>query len=117
MKENGVFQNYLPSCAYGFRRNTASSILPIMAMILAAALVSAAQTAPPTLYDVKVEHVWIPMKDTVRLAADLYVPVGARAGERFPAIFKYDPYRKDDNPGIQEQCDLNKYFAARGYVG
>src|SRR3954453_13503566 len=101
MKENGVFQNYLPSCAYGFRRNTASSILPIMGLILTAALVSAAQTAPPTLYDVKVEHVWIPMKDTVRLAADLYVPVGARAGERFPAIFKYDPIERMTTPGFK----------------
>jgi len=76
-----------------------------------------AQTAPPGLYQVKREHIWIPMKDGVRLAADLFIPVGGRPGEKFPAVFKYDPYRKDDNPGIFSECDINIYFVARGYVG
>jgi predicted acyl esterase len=69
---------------------------------------------PPT-YAVKIEHVWIPMKDKVRLAADLYLPEGAKPGEKFPALFQYHPYRKDDG-GILAECAMNIYFAQRGYV-
>jgi len=72
----------------------------------------AAAEAP--LYGVRKEHVWIPMKDGVRLAADLFMPVGGKAGEKFPAVFEYDPYRKDDN---SVGSDVVEYFVARGYIG
>ena len=39
--------------------------------------------AGTALYGVRQEHVWIPMKDGVRLAADLFMPVGAKPGEKF----------------------------------
>jgi uncharacterized protein len=42
------------------------------------------------------ERAWIPMKDGVRLAATLYLPDGAKANEKFPALLEYLPYRKDD---------------------
>ena len=46
-----------------------------------------------------IRHVRIPMRDGVRLAADVYVPDGgsvdADAG-RWPAVIIYQPYRKDD---------------------
>ena len=42
------------------------------------------------------ENVWIPMKDGVRLAVTLYRPDGGKAGEKFPAVLEYHPYRKDD---------------------
>src|SRR5215467_12694249 len=87
-----------------------------LAALLLLTCVTRAQTAAPKLYEVRREHIWIPMKDGVRLAADLFMPVG-KPGEKFPAVFKYDPYRKDDNPGIFSECDINIYFAARGYVG
>lgn len=57
------------------------------------------------------------MKDGVRLAADLFMPVGGKPGEKFPAVFKYDPYRKDDNRDIFSECDINIYFVSHGYVG
>ncbi len=38
------------------------------------------------------------MKDDVRLAVKLYMPHGAKAGEKFPAVLEYHPYRKDDGP-------------------
>jgi predicted acyl esterase len=44
------------------------------------------------------EDTWIPMKDDVRLAVKLYMPHGAKAGEKFPAVLEYHPYRKDDGP-------------------
>lgn len=62
------------------------------------------------------ESVWIPMKDGVRLAATLYMPEGAKPGERFPALLDYLPYRKDDGTAAGDY-PKNAYFARRGYVG
>src|SRR5262245_61036259 len=57
---------------------------------------------------------WIPMPDGVRLAADIYVPDGARAGERFPVLLEYLPYRKAES---RERSDpLYSYFVQRGYI-
>ncbi len=62
------------------------------------------------------ERVWIPMKDGVRLAATLYMPDGAKPGEKFPAVLDYLPYRKDDSTAAGDY-PKNAYFARRGYVG
>lgn len=62
------------------------------------------------------EQGWIPMKDGVRLAATLYVPEGAKPGEKFPALLDYLPYRKDDSTAAGDY-PKNAYFARRGYVG
>jgi uncharacterized protein len=62
------------------------------------------------------ERVWIPMKDGVRLAATLYMPEGAKPGDKFPALLDYLPYRKDDATAA-EDYSKNAYFARRGYVG
>ena len=43
----------------------------------------------PAAYGVRMEQAWIPMKDGVRLAATLYMPDGAKAGEKFPALLEY----------------------------
>ena len=65
------------------------------------------------LYKVKlVKNVMIPMRDGVRLAADLIMP---DSDGRFPGVIQYHPYRKDDvsigNNGAHH------FFAERGYVG
>ena len=39
---------------------------------------------------------WIPMEDGVRLAASLFLPDRAEAGERVPVVLEALPYRKDD---------------------
>jgi uncharacterized protein len=91
-------------------------IVASLAIAMLAACAGQLDAAESRLYGVKMEHVWIPMKDGLRLAADLYVPDGTKPGDKFPAIFKYDPYRKDDNPDIIEECELARYFVARGYV-
>lgn len=70
----------------------------------------------PPIYGVRMEKTWIPMKDGVRLAATLYVPDGATAGEKFPALLEYLPYRKDDGTAA-EDYGKHSYFARRGYVG
>ncbi|MGC2476309.1 MAG: CocE/NonD family hydrolase, partial [Candidatus Sulfotelmatobacter sp.] len=60
-------------------------------------------------------NTWIPMDDGVRLAATLYMPDGAKAGEKFPALLEYLPYRKDDGTAAGDY-PKHTYFARRGYV-
>ncbi len=60
------------------------------------------------------EEVWIPMPDGVRLAADLWRPKGAPAGERFPVLLEYLPYRKNEDRG--GRYAQYSYFVRRGYV-
>jgi uncharacterized protein len=78
---------------------------------------SALATEPPSppVYGVRMEQAWIPMKDGVRLAATLYMPDGAKAGEKFPALLEYLPYRKDDGTAAGDY-PKHAYFARRGYV-
>ena len=61
------------------------------------------------------EQAWIPMKDGVRLAATLYMPDGAKEGEKFPALLEYLPYRKDDGTAAGDY-PKHAYFAHRGYI-
>ena len=44
-----------------------------------------------------VRHVWIPMRDGVRLSARIWLPEDAEH-DPAPAILEYIPYRKDDRP-------------------
>ncbi|MFZ0759072.1 MAG: CocE/NonD family hydrolase [Candidatus Sulfotelmatobacter sp.] len=67
------------------------------------------------MYGVRMEQAWIPMKDGIRLAATLYMPDGAKPGEKFPALLEYLPYRKDDGTAA-EDYPHHAYFARRGYV-
>jgi uncharacterized protein len=67
----------------------------------------------PESYEVRVQEVWIPMGDGVRLSATLHVPVTKRAGEKFPAVLEYLPYRKDELPSYARVHD---YFARHGFV-
>jgi hypothetical protein len=98
-------------------KRTVWAVFPVLAVVAIADLMANTQTSTPPSYGVKLEHIWIPMKDGVRLAADIYMPTGAKPGEKFPAVFKYDPYRKDDNRDLISECDINRYFVPYGYVG
>jgi putative CocE/NonD family hydrolase len=75
--------------------------------------------APPAYATIKVVQAWIPMKDGVRLAVNLYMPDGplpsVKLDEKFPAILEYLPYRKDDWT-LARDWDLHSYFVRRGYV-
>ena len=74
------------------------------------------EATPPPYGGVRIEKAWIPMKDGVRLAVNLFMPEGAKPTEKFPAILEYLPYRKDDW-AAQRDYGLYSYFAPRGYVG
>ncbi|GAB5466998.1 MAG: CocE/NonD family hydrolase [Rhodospirillales bacterium] len=60
----------------------------------------------------EVEHLLIPLPDGVRLAARLWLPVGAAP---LPAIFEYIPYRKTDMVRARDERN-HPVFAARGYA-
>ena len=64
-------------------------------------------------FDVKhIKNVHIPMSDGVRIATDLFIPIGEG---RFPAVFEFLPYRKDDRTA--DRWNAHYYFAERGFVG
>ncbi len=92
----------------------------VQVMVLTGALLPGVAFAvePPSSpkYGVRLEKVWIPLKDGIRLAATLYMPDGARPGETFPALLDYLPSRKDDATAARDY-PKNAYFARRGYVG
>jgi predicted acyl esterase len=90
----------------------------ILIFILTSFSGGALATDPPSPpnYKVRMERTWIPMKDGVRLAATLYMPDGAKPGEKFPALLEYLPYRKDDGTAAGDY-PKHAYFARRGYVG
>jgi putative CocE/NonD family hydrolase len=67
-------------------------------------------------YGMRWEEAWIPLPDGVRLAATLYMPDDARAGDRFAPILEYLPYRKDDGL-LERDHQLYRYVVARGFVG
>src|SRR5258708_15657875 len=59
-----------------------------------------------------IKNVLIPMRDGVRLGADLYVPVADQA-EPLPVVMEYIPYRKDEvGPGHR----FYSYLPQHGYV-
>jgi putative CocE/NonD family hydrolase len=61
-----------------------------------------------------VRHVWIPMRDGVRLSARLWLPASSDETPA-PAILEYIPYRKDDHtlPGDEPR---HRYWAGHGYA-
>jgi hypothetical protein len=65
-------------------------------------------------YGVKLEEARISMPDGVQLAADLWMPTGGAAGERFPVLLEYLPYRKNESRG--DRYGVFAYFVQRGYI-
>ena len=75
----------------------------------------AVEPPSPPAYNIRMENTRIPMKDGIRLSVTLYMPEGARADEKFPAVLEYQPYRKDDATA-ERDYSLYSYFVRRGYV-
>ena len=70
--------------------------------MLLSACTAAVEAPSAPVYGVRMEKAWIPMKDGVRLAVTLYMPDGAKPGEKFPALLEYLPYRKDDGTAAED---------------
>ncbi len=97
-------------------RRLPSVIVGLLALVAVTSIAAPKLSPSAPDYRVRIEKTWIPMKDGVRLAVTLYMPDGARAGERFPALLEYLPYRKDDGT-FSGDYGTHSYFARRGFVG
>jgi len=69
--------------------------------------------------DIVMQEAWIPMRDGVRLAADIYFPKGSESGPEYsgvslPILLEYLPYRKTEDRA--SRLALYSYFVRRGYV-
>jgi uncharacterized protein len=86
-------------------RHSVCRMLPFLALLAAPTLLAAAEEAD--LYRVRAESdVQVPMRDGVKLAADVYRP---DAEGRFPVLLQRTPYnRADPATGV--------YYASHGYV-
>jgi putative CocE/NonD family hydrolase len=92
---------------------------PLLLVLLALLPPSASAQAPrassgDASFDVAVEtNVMIPMRDGVRLAADVYRPAtdGRPAEGRFPTLLTRTPYNKGDGRSAEA-----RYYAQRGYI-
>lgn len=88
----------------------------------ALASLPAESAAPPAndevsqpAYEFKMETFWLTMKDGTRLSATSYKPVPRAPGEKFPVIFEFLPYRKDDGGYIGTYSQY-AYFVRRGFI-
>src|SRR5271156_4200501 len=75
---------------------TLLAILATLAFSSSLCALPAPKSSPTDLYSVRMLQQSIPMPDGVRLSATLNMPDDAGAGEKFPALLEYLPYRKDD---------------------
>jgi uncharacterized protein len=68
----------------------------------------------------ELESVYVPMPDGVRLAADIWLPAGTRAGARLPAVLETDRYWRAAATSGGVKNNPNYYIAspwtARGYA-
>ncbi len=62
----------------------------------------------------RVKNIMIPMRDGIKLAADLYVPQDAPAGQSLPVVMEYTPYRKDELDVLQRRYAT--YLPENGYI-
>lgn len=83
-------------------------------LLLLPAFAAAAATEKPASYGMEIQSDWIAMPDGTRLSADLYQPTGGQAGEKFPVLLEYLPYRKHE--ARARNWPLYSYFVQRGYV-
>ncbi len=94
---------------------SAVSVARLAALLfLLPALAATAATEMPATYGMEIRSAWIAMPDGTRLSADLYQPTGAKAGEKFPVLLEYLPYRKHE--ARARNWPLYSYFVQRGYM-
>jgi putative CocE/NonD family hydrolase len=63
----------------------------------------------------RLDEIWIPMPDGVRLAANRFLPGAGGPNDRFSVVLEYLPYRKDEGL-FERDWDLYSYMTERGYA-
>lgn len=66
-------------------------------------------------YEFEIIPDWLTMSDGIRLSVTYFKPIPKETEERFPVLFEFLPYRKDDSFYMRDY-PLYTYFARRGYV-
>ena len=89
-------------------------IFSLALLMLIAVPTFAADPPSPPQYGITMVEVGITMPDGVRLAADLFLPDGGDADEKYPVLLEYLPYRKTESRSRNHR--LYSYFVERGYV-
>jgi putative CocE/NonD family hydrolase len=73
------------------------------------------QEATPPIYEFTIKSDWLTMKDKVRLSVTFFKPLPRYPGEKFPVLFEFLPYRKDDSFYLRDY-PLYSYFVRRGFI-
>jgi putative CocE/NonD family hydrolase len=96
-------------------------IVSALSMLLALTTTAGAQLGdgrvrrPPAKHRVRLERsVMVPMRDGVRLATDVYLPVGA--GDRLPVVLIRTPYDKRAYRKTSPDSSEAVFFAAQGFA-
>lgn len=90
-------------------------ISSILAVLTFTTVANSQSRLPDVTHDgIEVKEVWIPLPDGVRLAASLFMPAEREANAKFPVLFEYLPYRKDE--GLHKRFKLFSYFVKQGYI-
>lgn len=71
--------------------------------------------ATPPIYEFTIEKAWLTMKDGVKLSATFFKPMPRDSGKKFPVLFEFLPYRKDDSFYIRDY-PIYSYFVRRGFL-
>ena len=90
-----------------------SGFVPLLFAALGAAQAAPSPPSAPD-YGIRIDEARIALPDGVRLSVDLYMPAGGEAGQRFPVLLEYLPYRKMEGRG--RNYPMYSYFVQRGYV-
>src|SRR5688572_2587632 len=99
---------------FSLLNNNLVSPSTLFLLVFLTAFPAIAATEKRATHGMEIQEAWISMPDGVRLSADLYQPTGGRAGEKFPVLLEYLPYRKHE--GRSRNWPLYSYFVQRGYV-
>jgi len=97
-----------------FRHRFVSSVIAACFLALAPRG-GPAQGAARGGYAYDVSRGFLAMPDGTHLAVTWYIPRAKHAGERFPALLEFLPYRKDDS-FYQRDYPLYRWFARRGFL-
>jgi len=87
----------------------------LMAVSVSSAQPKAQVEATPPVYDFTIESDWLTMTDGVRLSVTFFRPVPRHPGDKFPVLFEFLPYRKEDSFYLRDY-PIYSYFVRRGFI-
>ncbi len=93
-------------------------VLPLLSFQIGAghgAVPTTPENVSQPVYEFQMETAWLTMKDGAKLAATFYKPIPRSKNEKFPVVFEFLPYRKDDG-GYIGTYSLCTYFVRRGFI-